>query len=201
MRTYSRFARVLVVAVGLFCTATLGASVRVKAPLLCTRGPSGQTYAAVVTLPPSAPTGSTFIVRIDSLSSGVISHIGLNYIFDMTSDYPIPTGTTYVSGSARVVPNTGTANVRQSARVWHDTGGIHVALPGHVLNGTSFTTPSIEYAVTISAPAGSELAIQFSHYQVTANAFLIGNVHTTCEPRPKPFTLATVRVDPPASPP
>jgi hypothetical protein len=154
-----------------------------------------------VTLPPSAPAGSTVTVRIDSLSSGLISHFGLSYIFDMTTDYPLPVGTQYVGGSARIVPNTGTANVRQGARVWYDTAGIHLALPGHVTNGSSFTPPSLEFSVKLAAPVGSEVAIKFSHYQVTANAFLVGNVHTTCEPKPKPFTLAVVRIDPPASPP
>ena len=55
----------------------------------------------------------------------LISHFGLHYIHNMTADYAIPTGTTYVEGSARIVPGTGTANARPGASVTHDASGIH----------------------------------------------------------------------------
>lgn len=202
MWKYSRFVRVVVAVVplSLLSTVTFGASVAVKAPMVCSRGPSDTAYTAVLTLPASAPTGSSFTVRVDSLSSGIISHTGLNYIFDMTTDYPVPSGTTYVEGSARVVPETGTPNVRDGARAWQDAAGIHLALPAHVPNGSSYTPPSLEFAVKITAAAGSNVAIKFSHYEVTANAIIVGDVHTVCDPTPKPYALAVMHVDPAVAP-
>ena len=202
MRKYSRLVGILVavVPVVLFSTVSFGASMSVKAPMVCSRGPSDTAYTAVLTMPASAPSGSAFTVRIDSMSSGIISHTGLNYIFDMTTDYLVPTGTTYVEGSARVVPDTGTQNVRDGAKAWHDAAGIHLALPAHVPNGSSYTPPSLEFSVKITAPAGSNIAIKFSHYEVTANAFLVGDVHTVCDPNPKPYALAVLHVDPAVAP-
>jgi hypothetical protein len=202
LRKYSRFARVLLAigSVSLLSTVTFAAVVPVRAPMVCSRGPNDAAYTAVLTMPASAPTGSAFSVRIDSLSSGIISHTGLNYIFDMTTDYLVPTGTTYVEGSARVVPDTGTQNVRDGAKAWHDAAGIHLALPAHIPNGSSYTPPSLEFSVKITAPAGSNIAIKFSHYEVTANAFLVGDVHTTCDPNPKPYALAVLHVDPAVTP-
>jgi hypothetical protein len=196
----SSFARVLGVLLpaGLVTSAAFAASVSVRAPMVCSRGPRDTAFAAVLTMPTSAPMGSTVTVRIDSMSSGVISHVGLNYLFDMTTDYPIPPGTTYVDGSARVVPGTGTANVREGARAWRDAGGVHLALPAHVPNGSSYTPPSLELTLRITAPAGSDVAIAFSHYEVKANAFLVGDVRTVCDPKPKPYALASIHVDPAA---
>ena len=198
MRKYSRFVSVLVavVPVTLLSTTGFGASVPVKAPMVCSRGPSDTAYSAVLTMPASAPTGSIFTVRIDSLPSGIISHTGLNYIFDMTTDYPVPSGTTYVEGSAHVVPDTGTPNVRDGARAWHDAAGIHLILPAHIANGSSYTPPSLEFSAKITATADSNVAIKFSHYKVTANTFLVGDVHTVCDPNPKPYALAVMHVDP-----
>ena len=203
----SRFVRVVVAVVplSLLTTLPLGAApseapvaVSVKAPMVCSHGPSDSAYSGVLTVPRSAPSGSTFAVRVDSRSSGQISHFGLNYIFDMTTDYPLPAGTSYVDGSARVIPGTGTANARAGARVWHDAKGIHFVLPAHVENGSSYTPPSIEFALKVTAPAGGDVAIKFAHYEVTANAFLVGNVHTFCDPSPKPYALAAVHIGPAA---
>jgi hypothetical protein len=177
-------------------TGTFGASFSVKAPLVCSRGPSGTSFGVTVTMPASMPTGSVFTVRIDALPSGTISHVGLNYIYGMTTEYLVPAGTSYVEGSARVVPDTGTANVRPGARVWHDAGGVHMMLPSHVANGTSYTPPSLEFAAKIDAPAGTDVALKFVQYQVMANAIFVGDLRTTCDPTPKPYRLAVLRVDP-----
>lgn len=176
------------------------AATSVRAPLVCSRGPSGQHFDVSVTLPRTAPEGSVYGVRIDGVSSGIISHTGLNYIHDMSTDYALPSGTTYVAGSARIVPNTGTANVVAGARVWHDAGRILVTLPGRVESGSSYTPPSIEFQVKVTARAKTSLALQFLQYRVTANAFLVGDLRTTCDPSPKPYSLATTLVTAPPPP-
>ena len=166
-----------------------------RAPLVCSRGPSAQWFNAVVTMPASWPAGSTFAVRIDSVPSGTISHMGLNYIHDMTTDYFVPTGTRYVTGSARLVPGTGTPNVCEGARAWGDAAGIHLRLPGRVENGSSYTPPSLEFQVEIGAPAGALVELRFRRYQVTANVFLLGDLHTTCAPNPNPYTIGVTHVE------
>ena len=170
-----------------------GEGLEVEAPMVCMRGPD-TTFTARVTLPTSAATGATFPVRIDSLPSGRLEHLGLFSIHDMTTDFLLPAGTRYVEGSARVVPGTGTVNVRAGARAWRDDAGLHLALPAHVENGSSYTPPSLEFAVRVEAPPGTEVPLQFLHYAVQADAFLVGTVATSCDPRPSPATLATVRV-------
>ena len=181
-------------------TELFGAPVTVTAPMTCSRGPGGASFKAAVTMPTSLPTGATFTVRIDGVSSGMISHFGLNYIYGITVDYLLPTGTRYVEGSARIVPDTGTENVRPGARAWHDAAGIHMTLPARVPNDSSYTPPSMEFAVTIEAAAGSLVALKFSHYEVMASAMFVGTVSTTCEPNPKPYSLAQLRVAAPPAP-
>jgi hypothetical protein len=177
-----------------------GAGAAVTAPMTCSRGPGGASFHTAVTMPASLPTGSTFTVRIDGVSSGTISHFGLNYIYGITIDYLLPTGTRYVEGSARIVPDTGTENVRPGARAWRDAAGIHMTLPARVDNGSSYTPPSMEFAVTIEAAAGKVVALQFDHYEVMASAMFVGTVSTTCEPNPKPYALAQLRVTPATTP-
>lgn len=181
-------------------TATnLGAATStVMVPIVCSRGPSGQSFHAVVTMPATQPVGSRFTVRIDSVPSAKLSHTGLNYIFDMATDYVVPTGTTYVDGSARVVPNTGTSNVRPGARAWHDAAGIHTLLPAHVDNGSGYTPPSVEFELEVTAAAGTALALQLGQVRVAANVFLLGDLRTTCTPTAAPrntigTTLTVVR--------
>jgi hypothetical protein len=173
----------------------------VSAPLVCSRGGDGQTFRASVTLPASQPSGSRFTVRIDSFSSGKIAHFGLNYVFDMATDYRIPDGTRYVEGSARVVPNTGTPNVRAGARAWGDAAGVHLLLPARVGNGQSYTPPSLEFQLDVIAAAGTELLLRFSRCRVSASVFLLGTVHTTCVPTPAPFTIGRTRATPAAAAP
>src|SRR5262245_48920598 len=134
MRNISRISAALALSIGLTSTTSLGGGRSVTVPLVCSHGPSRQAFRALVTLPDSQPTGSRFTVRIDSFPSGKVSHMGLNYIFDMSTDYQVPAGTKYVEGSLRIVPDTGSANAR-SARAWRDTTGIHLLIPARVENG------------------------------------------------------------------
>ena len=188
-----------VLAMTLATTSTFGSPVAVRVPIVCSRGPSGQALNVGVTMPASQATGTTFTIRIDSTPSGKISHMGLNYIFDMQTDFLVPAGTAYVEGSARIVPDSGTPNVRATARVWHDAEGIHLLLPAHVQNGSGYTAPSIELQVEVRAPAGTTLALKVSRHRVAASAFLIGTVRTTCDPSPRPYTIGTTLVGPPPS--
>lgn len=189
------------IATVLVAAAALAAPVSVRAPMVCSRGPSGTMFNAVVTVPSSQAAGTTYTTRIESTSSGKIDHGGLNYIHDMQTDYLIPPGTSYVEGSARIVPGSGTANARAGARVWHQAGTIRLLLPAHIANGSSYTPPTIEFDVRILPTATGTLPLKFSHYEVKANAIIIGDLVTRCEPDPKPYTIAVTRVEaPPPAP-
>jgi hypothetical protein len=175
--------------------ATLGAATTpAKVPITCSRGPSGQSFTATVIAPDKTKQGDTYTVRIDSASSGVISHTGLNYLHDMETEYLVPTGTKYVEGSARIVPGTGTPNVQKGALAWHDKGVIHMLLPGKVESGTSHTPPSLEFKLTATSAPGNKLALKFLRYRVTANAIVVGDLKTTCDPTPSPYTIANTVV-------
>lgn len=170
------------------------APVRVSAPLACNKGPDNQRFEAAVSMASTAIQGSTLTIRIDGVSSGKISQFGLNHLRDATSDYVVPTGTTYLAGSARLVPDTGTDNVSRTARVAFEGGVVRLTLPGHVSNNSSYTPPSFEFqAVVIGAP-GDALVLGFSQFRIVANAFVVGDVRVDCTPKPRPFALATARV-------
>ena len=196
MKLSPRIAGMLALSAALVSATSLGGGRGVKVPLVCSRGPAGQAFRAVVTLPASQATGSRFAVRIDSFPSGKVAHFGLNYIFDMSTDYQVPAGTKYVEGSARVVPDTGSANTRRGARAWHDAAGIHLLIPARVENGGSYTPPSLEFQLEVTAVAGTELLLKFSRTRVSANVLLLGNVHTTCVPEPAPYTIGRTRTIP-----
>jgi hypothetical protein len=178
-----------------FCLAGSAAS-RIGIPLHCSHGPSGQQQEVTVDVPAGAVEGATYKVRVDGANSGKISHTGLHYIFDMSYEWPVPAGARFVEGSARIVPNTGTENVRPGARVTHASGIITMMLPARVDDGANYTPPAFEFELLVTAPAGSTITQTFSRYGVTANAFLVGNVKTVCEPVPKPFPVAATRVEP-----
>ena len=188
-------------AVSLTWTAAPQAGPETVIPLACSKGPSGQHYDTAVTAPKSVTEGSTFTVRVDGSDSGKISHMGLNYIHDMAVEMLIPSDTTYVEGSARVIPDTGSANVRPGARVTRQGRVITLLLPAHVQDGSSYAPPSFEYQLRVSAAAGANVVQKFSQYRVTANAFLIGDVLTTCDPTPKPYSVATTLIAAAAPPP
>jgi len=89
MRLGSRLVRGAGVAAAPTLIATIafggGANDR-TVPLTCTRGPDGQSYRNIVTMPASQPLGSTFTVRIDAVNVGPISHFGLRYIYNMSGE-------------------------------------------------------------------------------------------------------------------
>jgi hypothetical protein len=178
----------------LFTATAVGREVAVHAPIECTRGPGGQRWSAVVSVPAEHPAGGRFAVRIDSAPSGTLAHIGLNYITDMTTDWQVGPGARVVDGSVRVVPDTGTPNVRPGARAWSDASGVHLALPGRVENGEGYTPPSVELEVEVTAAPGGAVTVLFDRQAVTANAIVVGDVRTVCTPRPRPFVIGTTRV-------
>jgi hypothetical protein len=192
-------ARILGVALAVAASAAPPAVTDVRAPVVCSRGPRGQWLTSKVTLPRTAEQGTTYTVRIDGVTSGKLAHFGLNHVRDMTTDYALPSGATYVAGSALVVPDTGTPNVAAGARVSYEAGVIRSILTDRVPSGSTFTPPSIEFQVEATAPAGTSLTLELLHYQVMANAILIGDVMTTCEPVPKPFPLGATLVIAPGS--
>jgi hypothetical protein len=170
------------------------AGTKVTGPLDCTRGPSGQMFHVIVTMPSQVEEGARFAVRVDGVGSGTISHTGLRYIHDMTSDYLIPSGTVLVPGSLKIVPKTGSANVAGSASIAKVGNVIRLTLPGHVENDSSYTSPSFELELEPKSAVGSKVVFQFSSYHVMAKAFIVGDVETTCTPKPQPFTLATATI-------
>jgi hypothetical protein len=178
---------------------SVGAESIVRGPLDCSRGPDGQFFAALVTAPSTQPEGSTYTVRIGSLPSGEISHMGLYYIHDMATDYLLPAGAVYVPGSAHFVPHTGTANVLPAARVWYDSGLLRVVLPAHVANGSGYTPPSVEFQLRVTAAVGAQLPLRLARVRIAASVFLLGDLLTDCKPDPRSSVLATTLVTPAAS--
>ena len=168
---------------------------RVSIPLDCSRGPSGQMQNVVITVPAHVPAGSRYTVRVDGVDSGKISHTGLRYIFDMGYAWPVPPGARYVEGSARIVAGTGSENVRPGARIVQASGSVDSVIPAHVEDGSSYTPPSFEFELDVTGPPGTSITQSFSGYHVTAHAFLVGDVHTSCEPVPRPFPVAVTRVE------
>ncbi len=164
-------------------------------PLACSRGPNGQQHDVSVTVPTTVEPGSRYKVRVDGVNSGKISHVGLSYIFDMESEWPIPPGAEYVEGSAHIVPDTGSENVRPGSRVVHDARRIRLVLPAHVDNGVSYTSPSFEFELVATSAEGASITQRFAGYRVSAHAFLVGDLRTSCEPTPKAFPIAVTRVE------
>jgi hypothetical protein len=165
----------------------------VRLPMVCSRGPATQYFTAHVSAPMEAAPGSTYVVRIDSMPSGDITHTGLNYLRAIATDYGIPAGTSYVEGSARVVPHSGSDNVRLGTSVWYDHGLIHLFLPAHVHD--AYTPPSLEFSLRVNAPPATSLAIRFAQHRLIANVFLLGDLNVTCNPKPEFTTVATTLVE------
>lgn len=164
------------------------------APLVCSHGPHNDRFRFAITMPSTVSSGASFVVRVDSKPSGKISHGGLQYLFDMTTDYLIPQGTEYVDGSAQIVADTGSANVQSGAHVWEENRTIHYVLPAHVANHSSYTPPSIQFELKVDAKPGAKLALELAHYEVKAHAIIVGEVTTNCDPHPNPYTLAVASV-------
>ncbi len=166
----------------------------VSVPMTCSEGDANQTFWALLTIPPTATVGSKFTVTIAGVNSGLISHTGLNYIYNMETDFPVPAGTKFVAGSAKILPDTGTKNVRDGATAWMAGGVVHTRLPGHVENDTTFTAPTLEFQLEVTGKVGDKAPVTFSQYRVTANAFVVGDVKSVCDPKTKPHTMGNVTV-------
>jgi hypothetical protein len=197
-----RIAVALVLAAGLLGFDAPAVSSRVAIPLNCSRGPSRQEHHVAISAPAVVAPGSKYKVRVDGLDSGKVSHMGLNYIFGMWEEWPVPPGTRFVEGSAHVLPGTGSANVREGARlgqrvVGGATQSISLVSPARVQNGESYTPPSLEFELEVTAPAGASIVQQYAGFNVTANAIFMGDLVTTCTPDPKTFALAVTKVEAP----
>jgi hypothetical protein len=184
------------VAVGLAFAPATRAAKTITIPLICHSGPSGQVIRLSVTVPPTATEGSSFGVRIDGVDTGKISHVGLRYIHDMTTELLIPDGTSLVDGSLRIVPETGTANVRRGARVARQRSVIRLVLPAHIEAGQSYTPPSFEFVLKVTAAAERKIVHRFSRWEVTANAILLGDLRMTCDANPRPYPVAITTIKP-----
>jgi hypothetical protein len=181
-------------AVAMTLAGVPSAGTAVTVPLSCNKGPDGQVCRVNVTIPASVEEGGTLTVRIDGNNSGRISHTGLKYIYNMTTELRIPDNASYVAGSGRIVPDTGSANVRPGARVTQSGRSISMVLPAHVEDGQDYTPPSFEFQLKATGAAGSRIVQKFSQYRVTANAIIIGDVHTVCDPKPKPYSIGTTNI-------
>ena len=187
-------ARAAVVIVAALAPSDVSAGTPLAVLLECSRGPSRQTYHVTANVPDRVAQGERYTVRVDGGPSGTISHVGLRYIHEITTEFLVPAGTGYVSGSLRLVPGTGTANVASGARVEKRGNMLRLILPARVVSGTGYTAPSIELQLVATARPGDELSIQFQSSRVKANVFLVGDVVAACTPRPQPYTLATSTV-------
>ncbi len=196
----SRATKVGVIAGALIIVVLGGptAVARVTAPLRCDKGPGSQGFEVGVTLPSSVEEGVTYTVRLDGESSGRIANVGLSYIHDMTVNYVLPPGTSYVEGSAGVVPGTGTPNVVEGARVWHHAGILSMRLPGRVANGTEYTPPSVTAQVRAVGAPGSSAVLSFNHFELKANVVVIGDIGVSCTPVPQPYPIGTTLITAPA---
>lgn len=164
-----------------------------KIPLTCSRG-GDQVHPLDVTVPDRVAQGGRYTVRIDGYPSGKIEHAGLRYIHDMHAEYVVPAGTKYVEGSGKIVPSTGTANVAKTARVVHKNGVVHFVLPAKVEAGTSYTPPSFEFQLEVTAAPGNDLLLKLLRYSLYANAVVVGDTLAVCDPKPSPYPLATTTV-------
>ncbi|HEY3595071.1 MAG TPA: hypothetical protein VGL13_14400 [Polyangiaceae bacterium] len=184
---------IALVATGMFAGSTARAG-RVVIPLLCSRGKGEHNYEVSLTAPAQVAPGAVFTVRVDGASSGTISHPALRYVHDMTYEYVVPSGTSYVEGSARLIGGTGSPNVRAGARVYHGDDVITLFLPARVEDGSSYTPPTFEFQLRALASPGTDIAHSFAAYRITANAIVVGDLKASCDPTPKPYPVAITRV-------
>jgi hypothetical protein len=167
-----------------------------KVAMTCSKG-GDQVHPVTATAPDKVDVGAKYTIRIDGGDSGKIDHGGLRYVHDMEVEYGLPSGTTFVEGSAKIVAGTGTANVAKTATVSVDKGVVRLKMPARVDSGGSFTPPSVEVQVTVTAAVGSTLTLNFQRYSVVANAVVVGDVPSTCEPKTKPAGLVSTTVSKP----
>jgi hypothetical protein len=184
--------------IALGVVGTLGASrvdaKKVALSMSCDHGPGEQKFQADVSGPESVVVGGTFTVHLDGVPSDEVTGFGLNHIRDMTTDYVLPAGGSYVEGSARVVPDTGTPNVRGGATLTVEGKRLRLVLPARIADGEFYTPPSVEVTLRADSAAGTTLALGFSRFRLTVNAVVVGDMRVTCEPKPRPFALPGTKV-------
>ena len=169
-----------------------------KVPLTCSKG-GDQLHSIDVTAPDRAAQGSKYTVHVDGYPSGKIEHAGLNHIHDMDAEYVVPAGTKFVDGSGKIVPGTGTPNVAKTAQVFFEKekGTVHFLLPAKIEAGESYTPPSFEFQLEVTAAPGNDLLLKLSRYSIVANAVVVGDTKAVCEPKPSPYPLVTTTVTKP----
>jgi hypothetical protein len=184
--------------IGLAASASPAAAEHGTLALLCSKGSGGERFQFDVTIPRRAEAGSIYEIRIDGVNSRKISHFGLNYLHDMTVEYVLPAGASYVEGSAQFVPGTGTANVLAGRRLTYRRGVLTMLLPGKVENGADYTPPSVTLQLRAIGAPGDQAWVAFRQYRLTANALLVGDVAVTCDPIPNPYPVGTTLITAPA---
>jgi hypothetical protein len=166
-------------------------------PLLCSKGPSGQRFKFELTMPSRAEGGSTYEVRIVGVSSGTVSHFGLNYLHAMTVEYVLPVGA-YIEGSAHFVADTGTTNVLPGRRLAYRDGVLTMILLGKVENGTEYTPPTVSFQLKAVGAPGDWAWVAFRQYRLMANAVIVGDVAVSCDPTLKPYGIGTTLITAPS---
>jgi hypothetical protein len=193
-RRSARWAASAIGFVGLAVIASPATAERGALALLCSKGPSGERFQFDVTIPSRAEAGSTYEIRIDGVNSRKVSHFGLNYLHDMTVEYILPAGGSYVEGSAQFVAGTGTANVLVGRRLSYQRGVLTMLLPGKVDNGTDYTPPSVRLQLRAVGAPGDFAWVAFKRFRLTANALLVGDVDVSCDPVPSPYPVGTTLI-------
>ncbi len=162
----------------------------VQTPMSCTRGGDSR-YLAFVTAPSTVKPGERFTVRLASANSGKLDNRGLHYIHDMTTELGIVGGEAV---EARAVPESGSANARAGAAARLEGQKVRFVIPAHIEKGSDYTPPTLELTLRAPETPGAIISIHFQRYEVSANAFLVGDVQSSCLPKPGPFTVVRIQV-------
>lgn len=170
----------------------------VHPPMVCSRGPGGQHFDATITMPRTAAAGSTITVRIDGVPAPPTSHLGLFHLYNFLTDFRVSEGGRLVEGSVRLVPDSGSPNMRPGARASREGAStVRLTVPAQIPNGHGFNPPSVEFSVALDGAPGAEVRVLFVRHQLGARVFLLGDIVTTCDPRPGPAVLGSVRITAP----
>ncbi|MCB1039140.1 MAG: hypothetical protein KDA94_06370, partial [Acidimicrobiales bacterium] len=175
---------------GLAIVATQGGSAsaaNVSQVVDCGIGGS-QTMALTTTAPATATLGSNFHVKIAPSSGGTASGAEIK---NMVTSFQIPSGATYVTGSAALSGGSGTLG---ATSVSVSGGVIQVKVPGPVANGASFTNPTLDFDLTASGTVGQTLKMTFKQtgaYTLTA----AGSISVSCNANTPLTTLTSTVIE------
>ncbi|WP_228002464.1 hypothetical protein [Nocardia australiensis] len=155
---------------------------------------SSMTTSVTGTAPSSAASGSAVAITLTPGASSVpgsASGFTVNNISNLKMTFPTPANSTLVSATASGGSVAGT--------VATSGGNVVLTVPGPIAGGTSFTPPAVTINVTAGA-AGTPITSQYAGTSyaspgmtMTTNVALVGNVATSCYPKPSP-TLTTTTV-------